>query len=159
LVALADFASDDTRECWPSMRTLARRSRVERRSAQRILRRLEQRGLIEIATGGHQYGANAASCYRLRFTYDGERLETTEPKLSPRATQGRGGATLTTRKGDPGDTQGRPRVAPSVIDPSLNQRALVKKLKPEKPPQKSRLEQLEGLRKKQEGKGDREGDR
>lgn len=88
LLALADFASDDTRECWPSMRTIARRARVDERSARRIIRRLERRELLEVALGGHQYGIDTASRYRLKFAYDGEHLKAPEPKLSPRGTAG-----------------------------------------------------------------------
>jgi len=113
LVALADFASDDTRECWPSIATIARRSRLTRRGVQRILRRLEAVKLIETALGGNQIEKGTPSCYRLKFTYDGERLERVEPKLSTRATGRRPRdparatletprATLETRKGDPG---------------------------------------------------------
>jgi Helix-turn-helix domain len=39
LLALADHARDDGL-CWPSMRTIAAKARIEERSAQRILRRL-----------------------------------------------------------------------------------------------------------------------
>lgn len=158
LIALADFASDDTRECWPSMKTVARRARCDRRSARRIIRRLESYGLLESAKGGHQYGANTASCYRLRFDYDGTRLETTEaalstrgtvsppqaPKLSPRGTLG-------TPRGTLGPPKGDRRVPPSVIEPSLNQRAFDKRLKPKTVDNSGadRLEQLEALKKLQ----------
>jgi hypothetical protein len=81
LVALADNASDDRRLAWPSMASICRRSRLSRRGAQKILRRLEERGLIDIATGGQHEGANLTNHYRLRFTYDGERMETAD-KLS-----------------------------------------------------------------------------
>jgi hypothetical protein len=122
LVALADYASDDTRECWPSIGTVARRARCDRRTAQRRIRGLEQRGLIETAVGGHQYGRNSANRYRLKFNYDGE-LVADVAELYP---QGRhsaaGGAAPTTDKGGAQNRQGRRSAAPSVIDPSLNLR-------------------------------------
>lgn len=156
LIALADYASDDTRECWPSMKTIARRSRCDRRSARRIIRRLEERGLLESATGGHQYGANTASCYRLRFDYDGNRLEAPEPTLSTRGTRSpptspklstRG--TLETPRGTLETHKGDPPVPPSVIDPSLNLRAFEKRLEPKTVDNflPDRIEQLEQLRK------------
>src|SRR5260370_40677127 len=39
LLALADHARDDGL-CWPSMRSIAGKARIEKRSAQRIIRRL-----------------------------------------------------------------------------------------------------------------------
>jgi len=39
LLALADHARDDGL-CWPSMRSIAGKARIEERSAQRIIRRL-----------------------------------------------------------------------------------------------------------------------
>jgi hypothetical protein len=131
LVALADSASDDTRECWPSMATLARRSRLTRRGVQKILRRLESRALIETATGGHQFGENTANRYRLRFTYDGERLEHVEAKLSPRANGVRPAPPKIIHKGERGSPPGRtarhdkgergsPHPSCNVFEPSLN---------------------------------------
>lgn len=124
LVALADYASDDTRECWPSIGTLARRARCDRRTAQRCLKSLEKRGLIDRAIGGHQYGKNTASRYRLKFDYAGHIVPDVEPvAVYP---QGRrnaaGGAAPVSHKGGVGVAQGRRNAAPSVIEPSLNQR-------------------------------------
>lgn len=118
LVALADFTSDDTRECWPSIATVSRRARCDRRTAQRCLKRLEQRGLIERALGGHQYGRNTASRYRLKFDYAGQIIPDTdeEPLTYP---QGRrnaaGGAAPVSHKGGISSAQGRRNAAPSVI--------------------------------------------
>lgn len=47
LLALADQASD-AGHCWPSMPTIARRCRVEARSCQRIVRRLEAGGWLTV---------------------------------------------------------------------------------------------------------------
>lgn len=125
LVALADYTSDDTRECWPSIATIARRGRCDRRTAQRCLKRLEAAGLIDRAIGGHQYGKNTASRYRLKFDYSGQIVPDAEPKVTTYP-QGRRtaapGAAPATGKGGAGDEQGRHRAAPSVIEPSLNQR-------------------------------------
>lgn len=123
LVALADYASDDTRECWPSIATIARRARCDRRTAQRRLKSLEARGLIDRAIGGHQYGRNTASRYRLKFDYSGAIVPDVEPVTYP---QGRhnaaGGAAPVPDKGGTGTAQGRRGAAPSVIEPSVIQR-------------------------------------
>lgn len=121
LIALADYASDDTRQCWPSVATIARRARLTRRAVQKRLRSLEERGLIEVSQGGHQYGRNTASQYRLRFDHDGA-IVADVADLSTRANHVRRGANGATHKGERDDTQGRTRDAPSVIDPSLIQR-------------------------------------
>jgi len=47
LVALADFADDDGASVFPSVETLARRARCSRRSAERALRALRDRGVIK----------------------------------------------------------------------------------------------------------------
>lgn len=124
LVALADYTSDDTRECWPKVETIARRARCDRRTVQRRLRGLEAMGLIDIAIGGHQYGHNAASRYRLKFNYAGQIVPDvaepgvihkggTAPPLGRRSEQTRAAM---------GADKGGNNAAPSVIDPSLNLR-------------------------------------
>lgn len=124
LVALADYTSDDTRECWPSIATIARRACCDRRTAQRRLKVLEARGLIERAIGGHQYGKNSASRYRLKFDYAGHIVPDVQPVLIHK------GGTMPPPRGGtsaaPGAAQraakGGTSAAPSVIEPSLNQR-------------------------------------
>lgn len=51
LLALADWANDDG-IAWPSMERLAKKARIDRRSAQRIVRQLEKDGTLEIERGG-----------------------------------------------------------------------------------------------------------
>ena len=50
LLALADYASDDG-WCWPSAATLAHRVHLSRRQVFRVLRALEERGLITLERG------------------------------------------------------------------------------------------------------------
>jgi len=57
MLALADFA-DDRGRCWPSIATIARRARMTPRSAQRILRKLEANGSVQISTGSARSGCN-----------------------------------------------------------------------------------------------------
>lgn len=51
LLALADWANDDG-VAWPSMERLAQKARIDRRSAQRIVRQLEKDGVLLIEHGG-----------------------------------------------------------------------------------------------------------
>jgi hypothetical protein len=55
LLAIADNAADDGSNAWPSLATLARKTRLEERSVRRIIRRLEKGGhlVIEVAAGPH----------------------------------------------------------------------------------------------------------
>lgn len=57
LLALADWAND-AGETWPSYETLARKMRVSRRSAMRIVSDLEESGHIRKITKGGLYGQN-----------------------------------------------------------------------------------------------------
>lgn len=68
LLALADWSNDDG-TCWPSIQKLADKSRVDRRSAQRIVRRLKEDGFITIEEGGgrakqHRYHIETAALCR-----------------------------------------------------------------------------------------------
>lgn len=51
LLALADWANDEG-VAWPSMERLAQKARIDRRSAQRIVRQLEKDGVLEVQHGG-----------------------------------------------------------------------------------------------------------
>lgn len=152
LVALADYASDETRECWPSIASIQRRSRCDRRTVQRRLRELEKRGLIECARGGHQYGKGAASCYRLMFDHDGNRLEgpaaakLSPGKKSPRAAERRGGAAERRPKGGTAPPQGRQSAAPSIIGSVMDPKSATQNAAEEKKPRprRSATRQLPG---------------
>jgi hypothetical protein len=68
LLALADW-SNDSGECWPSIQKLADKTRIDRRSAQRIIRRLAKDNLITIEEGGgrakqHRYRIETAALCR-----------------------------------------------------------------------------------------------
>lgn len=68
LLALADWANDEA-VCWPSIQKLADKTRIDRRSAQRIIRRLVTDGLITIEEGGgrakqHKYHIETAALCR-----------------------------------------------------------------------------------------------
>lgn len=83
LLVIAEYTSDETRVAWPSIKTLARRTRLHERSVQRSLRMLERRGLMSVTFGGQDHkGLNTASCYRLEFDHAGKPL--TESKHPPK---------------------------------------------------------------------------
>ena len=88
LLALADHARDDGL-CWPSIRTIAAKARIEERSAQRILRRLIEKGLVELVSqGGCIEGHNVPNHYRVK---GGDAASPHGPTEShPGATSGRG---------------------------------------------------------------------
>lgn len=52
LLAIADQANDAGREAWPSIRTLAQRTRLDERTVRRVLRRLSEQGLLIVRKGG-----------------------------------------------------------------------------------------------------------
>jgi hypothetical protein len=65
LLALADYARDHGL-CWPSMRSIAAKARIEERSAQRIIRRLIEKGFVELVSkGGCIDGQNTPNRYRV----------------------------------------------------------------------------------------------
>lgn len=102
LLALADHAHDDGSEAFPSVATLAAKTRLSERSVQRLLRTLEERGEI-VNTGQRPSGTNV---YRVL------------------AGQGRGGDILSPR-GDArvtggGDARVTGGVTPVSPEPSLN---------------------------------------
>src|SRR5437667_5126963 len=61
LLALADF-SDDKGVSWPSVMTLARKARVSRRTAQRMINRLAKQGVLVISNRG---GGRRTCRYRI----------------------------------------------------------------------------------------------
>lgn len=56
MLALADFARNDTLECWPAISTVASRTGLSDRSVRRTIRELEDDGLIETTRRSGQSG-------------------------------------------------------------------------------------------------------
>lgn len=110
LLALADWA-DDEGVCWPSIQTLADKARIDRRSAQRIIRKLKSDGLISIEEGGgranqHRYHIKtAALCRPLGSTKNSDIASTKR-------------ATLETQRAT-FPTQTATRVSPDPLDDPL----------------------------------------
>ena len=98
LLALADHARDDGL-CWPSMRSIAGKARIEERSAQRIIRRLIEKGLVELVSqGGCIDGSNIPNRYRVVGS---------EPRQTHGVTEGRPGASVSQGvRGDPVSSRG-----------------------------------------------------
>jgi hypothetical protein len=67
LLAMADHASDDGRNCFPAVATLAHKTSQSRRGIQKILRRLEQGGLV-VPDGRSSYGKAGRCTTRYRLT-------------------------------------------------------------------------------------------
>jgi Helix-turn-helix domain len=119
LLALADHARDDGL-CWPSMRTIAKKARLEERSAQRIVRRLIEKELIELVSkGGCIEGHNTPNHYRVMVS---------ESKQSSARSYGQPGVTVSrgvggdrrTPRGDVEDTSGVTHGHPNHhIEPSM----------------------------------------
>jgi hypothetical protein len=57
LLALSDFASDKG-QCWPSVASIAKKARMDERSARRILRKLEAGGWVSSSIGGGRHGCS-----------------------------------------------------------------------------------------------------
>ncbi|WP_053207965.1 helix-turn-helix domain-containing protein [Jiangella muralis] len=129
LVALADNAWDDGRGAFPSVATIAYRTRVSERTVQRTLRDLEAAGVISRAedqSPAAVYGRYAPIVYELDMT---RRRDDPPPSKSKRAAQqgrqsvtparneGRQSVTPHPTRGDTDDTQGVTLVSP---EPSTN---------------------------------------
>lgn len=68
LLALADFSDDNGENIYPSMQTLAKKSRLSEPQARRVVQNLVKLGLIEITEkGGWQRGRNRSNSYRIKL--------------------------------------------------------------------------------------------
>ncbi|WP_322754382.1 helix-turn-helix domain-containing protein [Frankia sp. Cas3] len=74
LLAIADTADDDGGNAWPSVATLARKTRLDARTVQRVIRRLAAGGHLLIETAAGRGGANM---------YTVVMSDTAEPKPGP----------------------------------------------------------------------------
>jgi hypothetical protein len=65
LLSLADH-SNDRGECFPSYNTIARKARITKRSAMRIIKQLEEAGELEITRRHSQLGDCTSNVYRIK---------------------------------------------------------------------------------------------
>ncbi|WP_340676205.1 helix-turn-helix domain-containing protein [Paraperlucidibaca sp.] len=85
LLALADHA-DDEGSAWPSIETLAKKSSTSRRTVLRILKELEQSGLLTRQKRSRKNGSRTSSLYKL---FLGDNLSPRKVnKVSPNGTTG-----------------------------------------------------------------------
>ncbi|MPY99978.1 MAG: hypothetical protein GEU97_18710 [Actinophytocola sp.] len=80
LLAIADHASDNGRDAWPSIKTLARRTRLGERTVQRVLKRLADEGHLVIHVGG----GRRSNHYEIPMTSDNSELSTPTSNRRPR---------------------------------------------------------------------------
>lgn len=73
LMALADAADDDG-YCWPSIPTLARKTCLDDRSVQRLLKKLKNDGLVQVHARFRNDGSPTSNGYRLPLTTPGDKL-------------------------------------------------------------------------------------
>lgn len=89
LLAIADNAADDGTNAWPSLATLARKTRLEDRSVRRIIRRLEQGQHVLVDVGAGPRGTNRYTVVmtpdNLSPGHDGPRTAPPQPRtpMSP----------------------------------------------------------------------------
>lgn len=68
LLAIADYAKDDGTGAWPSIETLAKKTRMGRRNVQKLLRKLEDEGELIVYQGkGPKYGQYPTNLYNIIF--------------------------------------------------------------------------------------------
>lgn len=109
LLAIADMASDDGGNSWPSVATLATKARCSERTVQRCLRTLVEAGEMAVQWNAGRKGSNL---YRVLMEPD-PRQSDTPPDCHP-------SDTTTPCQPDTGDTQGQEGVTPVSPEPSLN---------------------------------------
>jgi hypothetical protein len=104
LLALADFSDDHGENIYPSMQTLAEKTRLHETQARRSVQALVKRDLLEIIEpGGWQHGRNRSNSYRIKLENLGD------SKMLPPLSRPR----------DHGDSTGAPTVVvPARDDPS-----------------------------------------
>lgn len=118
LLALADQA-DDSGECWPSVRLIADRCRIDERTAQRRIRALEALGEVVVTRGGGR-AKRGASVRSNRYRIVVHKGGVSPPGESPPVASDRG--TAATQRVAPVPPLGVAPVPPeSLIEPSLNQ--------------------------------------
>ena len=146
LLALADHARDDGL-CWPSMRSIAVKARIEERSAQRIVRRLIEKGLIELVSqGGCIDGCNTPNRYRVMVGEPRQTHGATDGHLAATAGQAVRGD-LASPRGDPERSKGVTQSHPNhKIEPLTERITTTYPLVSEKRSQGSEPTQASSLR-------------
>lgn len=121
LLALADFA-DDEGKCWPSMASVAKKARMEERSARRAIRRLQERGWLSCEAG--QGGRSKTNVYRVNTVKPGHSVPVSDDKPGPTNPGLESGyeaetRTLVTETRTLVPLNPDPRVPRTIIEPSI----------------------------------------
>lgn len=88
LLALADFSDDNGENIYPSMQTLASKSRLSEPQARRVVQNLVKLDIIEIVEkGGWDRGRNRSNSYRIKLEnlHEGGGIKLIPPPSRPRA--------------------------------------------------------------------------
>ena len=64
LLAIADYAKDDGSNAWPSLKTLAKKTRMSRRNAIKVIKKLEESRELRVR---REQGPNGTNFYDLIF--------------------------------------------------------------------------------------------
>lgn len=125
LLAIADSANDE-RRAWPSVATLARKTRMSERNARYLLRQLEDSKEIECDVAAGPHGSNVYTIKQLS-PHGGQPIAGGNP-LQGAKQRSKRGQPIAGRGGKPASKVGQP-IAPNpsltVIDPSENLNAAV----------------------------------
>lgn len=127
LLAIADRASDEGLDAWPSIRNLAKKTRLHERTVQRCIQNIETLGELEVSRTTGPHGCNV---YRVRMDVlvmlessrpnqrkgNKVRQHATPDKLSPDGNSATGGVA---QKPPGGDSSATGRVAAAPPDSSL----------------------------------------
>ncbi len=114
LLAIADHASDNGRDAWPSIKTLARRTRLGERTVQRVLKRLADEGHLIIHVGG----GRRSNHYEIPMTSSNAELPTPPSDRHPRQDDAPGESSGQPRHDDvPPPTQLRPGTPDTAMTP------------------------------------------
>lgn len=129
LLAMADHARDDGTGCYPAIELLARKTSQTRRGVQKIMRRIEDAGLIapsDVSRGGrHRSTEYKLTLWKSEANSErGSLFASTQPRTPGRLT-----ANLETPNCEPGDAKPRTGFARTVMnrqEPSMNLRPLTR---------------------------------
>lgn len=116
LLALADHA-DDNGECWPSMQRIAEKARVQRRAVQRIVQKLEEKGLVTVE---RSVGRSNTNRFILHVEHLVEHKGVTETPLEKTCLSGQENVSLQAGKRVVATT---PESSITIIEPSKLNRA------------------------------------
>ncbi|WP_420847209.1 helix-turn-helix domain-containing protein [Metapseudomonas resinovorans] len=112
LMALAD-AADDSGDCWPKVKTIARKCGVSERTVQRVMKDLIADGLLELTPRFNHEGRQVSNNYRLL-------LDVRYPeKLSPSVQNGQGRVAPVSSSGVTQLRQGQGDKARSYQEPPI----------------------------------------